>query len=251
MIQASHRAPAGHKAAFRPGMVLLLTWAALAGPAGLLAAAAGRGHANLAAALALAGLVVLAVALFGPVQRSWLQLGAANGVTLLRALLVCLLAAVLGAAAIGDGLAWTLFAVAAAAFLLDGVDGWLARRRGETSDFGARFDMETDAFFLAMLSLLVVDLDKVGPWVLLSGLLRYLFVAAAWLWPWLARPLPPRQRRKAVCALQVAALVACLAPPVSAPAAAWLAAAGLAALVLSFASDILWLHAHAKMGDAS
>ena len=36
--------------------------------------------------------------------------------------------------------------------ILDGVDGRVARARGEVSAFGARFDMETDALLLLCLS---------------------------------------------------------------------------------------------------
>ena len=37
---------------------------------------------------------------------------------------------------------------------LDGVDGWLARRSGIASAFGARFDMEIDALLILVLAVL-------------------------------------------------------------------------------------------------
>ncbi|MEZ5583441.1 MAG: CDP-alcohol phosphatidyltransferase family protein [Candidatus Competibacteraceae bacterium] len=73
---------------------------------------------------------------------------------------------------------WLMILIAISVVLLDGVDGWLARRSNTVSDFGARFDMETDALLIAVLALLVWRLDKVGVWILLAGALRYLFVAA-------------------------------------------------------------------------
>jgi hypothetical protein len=71
--------------------------------------------------------------------------------------------------------------------------------------------------------------------------MRYGFVLAGRLVPALARPLPPSDRRRAVCGLQVAVLGLLLAPPVAPPVSAWLAAAAFAALVTSFAVDVAWL----------
>ena len=59
--------------------------------------------------------------------------------------------------------------------------------------------------------------------------------------PALARPLPASERRRAVCALQVAVLGLLLAPPLDPPLSAALAAAAFAALVGSFAIDVAWL----------
>ena len=56
---------------------------------------------------------------------------------------------------------------------------------------GSRFDMETDAALILVLAIFVWRNGKAGPWVLLSGLLRYIFVAAGWMWPWMARRWPP------------------------------------------------------------
>ena len=54
-----------------------------------------------------------------------------------------------------------ILALAGLVLLLDGVDGWLARRGGWCSRFGARFDMETDA--LLVLLILLVLLFLTGP----------------------------------------------------------------------------------------
>lgn len=167
-------------------------------------------------------------------------IGAANLVTLARALLVVLIA---GAAALPatPALALGVVAVASVAALLDLVDGWIARRTGTVSAFGARFDMETDALLILVLAALVWHFDKAGPWVLLSGLMRYLFVAAAWVWPWLRMPLPPSRRRQTVCVVQIVALILVLVPVVSPPPSSAVAAAALAALAWSFWVDVAWL----------
>lgn len=94
-----------------------------------------------------------------------------------------------------------------------------------------------------------VQLDKTGPWLLLSGLARYALLAAGVLWPWLKAPLPGSRPRRAVCALQTGVLVVVLAPAVQAQAAEALALGGLLALTASFAADILWLKSKSTRGD--
>ncbi|MFH7468205.1 CDP-alcohol phosphatidyltransferase family protein, partial [Pseudomonas syringae group genomosp. 7] len=77
-----------------------------------------------------------------------------------------------------------------------GVDGWLARRSGLVSRFGARFDMEVDAALALILSLHLLAGTAVGAEALVLGLARYAFVAAGLAWPWLSADLPPTDRRK-------------------------------------------------------
>lgn len=162
-------------------------------------------------------------------------IGAANLVTAVR------LGLVLALWGLGTSRPWLTVGVAGLGAALDAVDGPLARRRGEVSRFGARFDMETDAFLIVTLSVLAWRLGKAGPWVLLSGALRYLFVAASWIWPWLAADLPERYRRKAICVVQIVTLIASLAPVLPPAVSAPIAGAGLGLLVWSFAVDVAWL----------
>lgn len=198
----------------------------------------GRGFVVRAAVIAAA---VMSVALAGlGDHHPFRRIGAANLVTGTRALIVSLLAAVAvspGGAVTG----WWLIATAAVAATMDLADGWLARRSGVASAFGARFDMEVDALLILVLSALVWRQDLTGPWVLASGLMRYAFVAAGLVWPWLNGALPPSRRRQTVCVVQIAALIAALAPSVAPPVAAALAAGSLALLTWSFAIDVLWL----------
>lgn len=132
--------------------------------------------------------------------------------------------------------------VALIATLLDGVDGWLARRTKTASAFGARFDVEVDAFLILVLAILVWQYGKAGPWVLLSGLLRYAFVAAGRLLPWMNAPLAPTMRAKVICVVQLGALMLAILPMVPAPAGSSIAAVGLAALIYSFAVDVWRLY---------
>ena len=113
--------------------------------------------------------------------------------------------------------------------------------RGESTAFGARFDMETDALLILVLSLLAWQLDKAGPWVVLAGALRYVFVAASFFVPWLGRELPPSRRRQAACVVQIVSLILCLLPVLPPPPSAGIAFVGLVALAASFATDVVWL----------
>jgi len=169
-------------------------------------------------------------------------LGAANQITLVRATLVVPIAALVLQAAPHESTAlWWIAGVAAAAIVLDGFDGLVARRSRQETRFGARFDMELDAFLMLALSALVWRTGRADAWVLLIGALRYLFVAAGWIWPALTADLPPSFRRKAVCVVQGVALLVCLAPILPAEHAPPVAAAALALLVWSFGVDVIWL----------
>lgn len=178
--------------------------------------------------------------------------GAANWVTLVRALFA---AALLGwglielgsSDPVATGLRWLMVAGAVAALCLDGVDGYLARRFNQTSAFGARFDLETDALTMLALSILVWGLGQAGAWVLASGFMRYIFVFAGWLWPVLAMPLPPRKRRQTLCVVQLIALILALAPVVTPPWAAAICLAGLILLSYSFGVDLAGLVGRARM----
>jgi phosphatidylglycerophosphate synthase len=195
-----------------------------------------------AAALVVAGGSVL---LWLAVRQLPRGFGAANVVTLVRAALVLLLIALLGVEP-APALAWALVVLGAAGVALDGVDGALARSRNEASEFGARFDMETDALLILVLAALVWQHGKAGAWILAAGLLRYAFLAAAGVFRWLGATLPPSRRRQAVCVLQIVSLLGALAPAVAMPWSAALALVGLAALVWSFGVDGRWLARHAR-----
>src|SRR5262245_45036009 len=71
------------------------------------------------------------------------RFGPANQITTLRALLVALVVSLIGEPPV-PALAASAAAASLVVILLDGVDGWVARRHGIASDFGARFDMEID-----------------------------------------------------------------------------------------------------------
>lgn len=194
------------------------------------------GHAGLAVGVgyALASWAVLTRAFRG--RRA---LGPADHVTLARVVLTGAAAALVAAHLAGAAHTAALVAVASAALVLDGVDGQVARRTGTASRLGARFDMETDAFLVLVLSVEVAW--TAGAWVLAIGAMRYAFGAAAWAAPWLRADLRPSVARKGVAVVQGVVLVAAASGAV--PYAGPLVAAALALLVWSFGRDVLWLYA--------
>jgi phosphatidylglycerophosphate synthase len=150
----------------------------------------------LAAALLRAPWLVSAAGVGGLAHRiaaergRWLPTGYGlpNAVTTFRALIVASIGVVYR-----DGAGLLACALAQLVFALDAVDGWLARRSGRASAFGAALDSETDAFFIAMLTVTLAAHGVVGPWVLLGGLLRYVYVLVVALCP-AARGEVPRNR---------------------------------------------------------
>ena len=167
--------------------------------------------------------------------------GAGNLVTLMRAALLSAVAALI-AEPIVRRVAMYAAITSFVIVILDGVDGWLARRSGTVSAFGARFDVETDAALIMTLTILVWQHGKAGVWVLLCGLMRYLFIAAGWPLPWMAGPLEPTRRAKTVAVIQMAALSSALVPVVPASVSVSVTAVALATLTWSFAIDVgrLW-----------
>lgn len=138
------------------------------------------------------------------------------------------------------------------ALSLDAVDGPVGRRTATTSAFGARFDMEVDAFLILVLSVAVVP--SVGRWALAIGGMRYVFVLLARVFPRLAAPLPPSVFRKAVAATQGILLLLAAGAIRLTPVPALgitLTALALALLFLSFARDIGWLIRHGKAAARS
>ncbi|GAA4148851.1 hypothetical protein GCM10022416_43570 [Actinomadura keratinilytica] len=175
-------------------------------------------------------------------------LGPADRVTLARMTLAGGAAALVADTARAPAPVAVLVALAAVALVLDAVDGQVARRTGTESALGARFDMESDAFLILVLSVFVAG--SLGPWVLAIGLMRYVFFAASRPLPWLGAPLPPSMARKAVAAAQGVVLVVAAAGVLPRPAATVLVGAALAGLVWSFGRDIAWLHRNRRVAVA-
>lgn len=108
--------------------------------------------------------------------------GLANAVTSLR--VVLLLLATMGTGAGPFELSReVLLASLSVVFVLDAVDGALARRWSGSSEFGRALDTETDAMLVLGVGYALYQRDGLGEWVLAPGLLRYVYVVVLALFP--------------------------------------------------------------------
>jgi phosphatidylglycerophosphate synthase len=172
--------------------------------------------------------------------------GIADVVTLVRGLGVCFLAGLALQALVG-GLQWhgllAMIIMGTLCLVLDGVDGRVARARREASAFGARFDVETDAALLVVLSVAVAALEIAGWWVLAIPAMRYGYVAASLVVPALRTPLPYRYSGKVIAVVQAVALLAALTSQLT-RGERWVPImilfAALASLCWSFGRSVVW-----------
>lgn len=63
--------------------------------------------------------------------------------------------------------------------LLDWFDGYLARRLNQRTEFGARFDCETDALYVCLTGCILYLTGRAPGWILVPAFLRYAFVVIA------------------------------------------------------------------------
>lgn len=166
-------------------------------------------------------------------------LGPADRVTLTRAILVGGVTALTVDSLYRDVPLAVMVGVAIVALSLDFVDGKVARLTGTVSALGARFDMEVDAFLLLVFSVYLTR--PFGAWVLAIGAMRYAFVAAGWLLPWMRATLPSRFWAKTVAAIQGIVLVVATVGVLPRPVTAVALAVSLGLLVQSFGHSIRWL----------
>jgi phosphatidylglycerophosphate synthase len=206
---------------------------------GALSAVGGLGVAGWVAGLATA--LGTTVFLTGARIRSGqLATQTADWVTLTRAVLSAGVAGLVADSFVRSTPVTELVVLASVALALDAVDGQVARRTGTATPLGARFDAEVDAFLILLLSVEVSR--QYGSWVLIIGAARYVLLAAGWVVPWLAAPLPPRYWRKVVAAIQ--GIVLTVAVSGLLPRRAGMIAVGVALVLLaeSFGRDVIWLY---------
>lgn len=178
----------------------------------------------------------------GLARRGTDGFGPADWVTLLRASMVCGIAALVADSFNRTTPVVLLVSLSVVSLVLDAVDGRVARSTGTVSAFGARFDMEVDAFLILTLSVYVAPM--IGIWVLAIGAARYVFVAASWRLRWLRAATPPRYWAKVVAAIQGIVLTAAAADVLPRAVIAVALALALALLAESFGRQVWWLWRH-------
>ncbi|MEM6800541.1 MAG: CDP-alcohol phosphatidyltransferase family protein [Bacteroidota bacterium] len=97
--------------------------------------------------------------------------GHANRITFLRLLIFC------GTTLLSSYLSYTaLFLLFGIAVLMDVLDGYLARKFDQMSDFGLYLDMESDALFVALIATVLYEKGLIANWILFPAYLRYFYM---------------------------------------------------------------------------
>lgn len=242
LTELSHPLPKGTLSALS-GLTALLTLT-------LVALYSGQSVFGTASVIVTSGVWLISVAIIFFYVRfhQHKKFGHANVITTLRAAVASILAGCIPVAAVlhnaNPSVAWIIAITATVTLCLDGLDGYLARKANLCSAFGARFDMETDAFLAFIITLILWQSEKVGLWVIGLGVLRYAFILASMKYKALQGELFPSMRRKTVCVIQVGALCLMLFPAISSNEATVLGVIALGFLIWSFAVDVVWLNNH-------
>ncbi|TQS46229.1 CDP-alcohol phosphatidyltransferase family protein [Cryptosporangium phraense] len=181
------------------------------------------------------------VFLTGALHRSGAEsFGPANAVTLARCTLVGGVTALVADSFTTSVHVGALVGVAFVAWLMDGIDGQVARRTGTTTALGARFDGEVDSILALVLTVYLAQ--SLGGWVIAIGALRYAYVVAGWALPWLRGDLPRRQSRSAIAAALGFVLVVAASGLLPVAAAGVLVGLSLGVVSWSFGRDIRFLY---------
>jgi CDP-diacylglycerol--glycerol-3-phosphate 3-phosphatidyltransferase len=175
---------------------LLWLWPGILGTLALIGAAAtlpAGAELFLVGAGAVLLLVVVVTAVLVRQERHQGRLGVATQLTFFRGLLLAALAGVALQRPQSGWLAWAPGGLYTLAALLDLVDGYVARRRGEQSALGSRLDTALDALGLVLGPAAAVLLGRLPAFYLLVGAAYYLFHINLWLRQRMGRPVFPER----------------------------------------------------------
>lgn len=168
--------------------------------------------------------------------------GPGNTLTLLRTLLLAMMAGFFFSPWPDGVLAWLPVLFYTTAAIADFFDGYAARVSNHATQLGARLDMTFDGLGVMLVSLLAVWYGQLPWWYVILGLARYFFVWGLWLrqrlgWP--VTDMPPSIHRRMFAGFQMGFLSAVLWPIVPAGGAAVAGAVFAGATAVSFLRD--WL----------
>ncbi len=94
----------------------------------------------------------------------------------------------------------TLFVIFNFVILLDGLDGFIARKLNQCSEYGERFDSEADAQLVYLLSWIHFANGTVDWWILIPGMMRYLY-QLFFFWVPSNSKFPPKKFRATVAVI--------------------------------------------------
>jgi phosphatidylglycerophosphate synthase len=91
--------------------------------------------------------------------------------------------------------------------IADGIDGYLARKMDQSTQFGEIFDTEVDAFLALSVSFLIWKDQPSAWWLMVAGVFRYAFGIAYYLFGWHQRVRPPMPESKAIAVIYFLSLL--------------------------------------------
>lgn len=175
-------------------------------------------------------------------SKLWPTLGMANAVSLIRGILLFLLAGFLFLPRPTIALTWLPAALYTADRITDLFDGYIARVTRRESKLGAMLDIELDGLGLLVAVILGVQYGLLPAWYLLLAISRQLFVAGLWFRTRLHLPnadLPPSDNRRLIAGFQTGFLTVMLWPHLSPEVTHLIAYLFALPLIYSFGRD--WL----------
>ena len=127
-------------------------------------------------------------------------------------------------------------------FIMDWLDGYVARKLKQITDFGFLFDQEVDNVFLFILVLSITLNNSELYFLWLIPLLRYIFLLMKSVFVWMRSELYDSMRRKSICAVTTFLLIVCNLEFLSFFLIELLSIISISIIVFSFMKDILWLY---------
>ena len=127
-------------------------------------------------------------------------------------------------------------------FIMDWLDGYVARKLKQITDFGFLFDQEVDNIFLFVLVLSITLNYSELYFLWLIPLLRYIFLLMKYVFVWMRSDLYDSMRRKSICAVTTFLLIVCNLEFLSFFLIELLSIISISIIVFSFMKDILWLY---------
>jgi phosphatidylglycerophosphate synthase len=178
-------------------------------------------------------------------------MGIADWFTILRGLFISVLGGVFFSFQPERWLAWIPGLICLMVIAADGLDGYLARRWGQTSAFGEVLDREIDAMTTIIAALLAYQYGKVPACYLFVAGLFYIFKIGLWLRHKLGQTvqiLKNSTYRKTVGGLNSIFLALALFPVFGPPATSVLAIAFMILVSVSFVRDWLTITSRISIG---
>ena len=133
--------------------------------------------------------------------------GYANWVTLLRLIIILTIMTTSEITLLSAQIGFII------ALILDGVDGYIARRTKSESLEGTRFDMEVDAFFVLAITLFIWSSLGYPIWIISLGLFRYAYVILLYGLRLPERPEPPSYFKKTTTVISIGVMIVILILP--------------------------------------